>query len=142
MTSRRLKVKKHYEPVHFHPIQNAFRFHNRIFCEGFVRDSNGFWIFWVYFLGSEDEANGFNGTITVRDTNHSKEEYQYKGQVVSIDVKVPDIVNNQRGLVLTDEMVRRLVDENSCIEWTIRLNVKDVKPKLFQENTRALMTHL
>ena len=80
-----------------------------------------------YFLGSEEDANGFTCVITLRDSKHSLEEHSYKCHVLSTDVKLEQIVNGQRGLVLTDKMVRRILDENDSMEWTIRLHANGLK---------------
>ena len=128
MTSRHLKIEEsHFKTVHCHKFRSFFKFHDHGFFEEFMRDENGLWIFWVYFLGSEEDANGFTCVITLRDSKHSLEEHSYKCHVLSTDVKLEQIVNGQRGLVLTDKMVRRILDENDSMEWTIRLHANGLK---------------
>ena len=137
MTSCRLKVEKsHFKTVLFHKFHSLFKFHDQVFFEEFVRDENGLWIFWVYFLGSEDDANGFTSVITLRDSR--LEEHCYKGQVLSTDVKLAEIVNGQRGLVLTDEMVKRILDKNDSMEWTIRIYPNLANRGVQEENSHIV----
>ena len=79
--------------------------------------------FWVYFLGSAEEADNYAYTIFI--TGKSKEEFTYFGPVIPLDENFMDIIQSHKSFGIGVEAIKRLVDSGLInIEVTIH-NLKE-----------------
>jgi hypothetical protein len=84
-----------------------------------LRTEYGNWIFWIYFLGSENEAKNYNYKITICNSDETVQSI-YSGQVISMRRHLEAILKRPNGLILSDEMVKKYL-ENSHLTFKITL---------------------
>jgi E3 ubiquitin-protein ligase SIAH1 len=97
-----------------------------------VRTRDGNWIFWVYFLGSENEAKNYFYTISITNSDKSVKS-NYTGQVTSMRLYRAAILKDPNGLILSDKMVKAVMENNTIkVKTTLLMPVNHVKRPLLQ----------
>jgi hypothetical protein len=82
-----------------------------VFFQETVRTRDGNWIIWIYFLGSENEADNYFYTITICNSDERLQSH-YSGQVTSMRQDFATFVKDPKGLILSDAMVKTFWEEN------------------------------
>lgn len=109
-----LTVTTSYKPARF--VQSGLNFFREIRRD----DARKTWYFWVYFDGTKAQASSYIAEVQL--LNDKKEAViTHRDDVVPLDVAVPQVVMEFRGLVLPDEFMRRKIIKNE--EFYLLLSV-------------------
>jgi Seven in absentia protein family len=97
----------------------------RIFFLENVRYINTMWYSWIYLLGTKEEAECYIYEIKVTNQKQG-EELTYRGEVVSCDVDVTNVLSNVSVLTFTDATARRFL-QGKVLKCNVKINKKVVQ---------------
>jgi E3 ubiquitin-protein ligase SIAH1 len=99
-----------------------------------VRTRDGKWMFWIYYLGPNNEAKNYFYTISICNSDKSV-EYKFTGQVTSMRQDYAAFIKDPNGLILSDNMVNNVLENNSLkYKMTLLRPANQVNRPLMQRN--------
>lgn len=76
--------------------------------------------FWVYFMGSSEEAANYSYTFYL--TGKSQEEFIYHGPVVPLDENHKDVIKNHRTFIIGTQAIKRLIEDGGLLNIEVTIH--------------------
>jgi hypothetical protein len=113
-------------------VPNRIKKFGQTFFTEVLRTEYGNRIFWIYFLGSENEAKNYYYNITMGNSDDEQVQSMYGGQVISMRQDRVAILKNPKGLILSDAMVKNFLEDDGLM-FEITMSVVN-RPSFFVAN--------
>ena len=93
-----------------------YKFKDEFFLHMLYRFQNGNYLTHIFFLGNKEKAEEFEYDVYIQDAATKKEKFSYStADIPLIDMSSSEIKRNKMGLLLTEEIARRCVDDKKLI---------------------------
>jgi len=104
---------------------NLYQFDNRYFLVILSHEvdfeETSSWLCFMYILGSPNESGNYEYTLELEDDDELEKVVYVSKQIISIDVPLPDVLDQETGLLMSDKTVRRFRNNDSCLYLTATL---------------------
>ena len=93
----------------------SHKFRGESFLHVMYRSQNGIYLIHLFFLGSKEKAKEFEYNVQIRDSDKTETFIYSTSAIPVIGTSASEIKRQQKGLMLTEEVVKRCLTRKSLI---------------------------